>query len=185
MNFGWHFDRADLQVGYAFVAPTGRFQAGASNNVGSGYWGNDVNAGTTAYITKNKGTSANLYIDWEGHGKKSGTNLTPGQAFTMEWGLGQALPLKKDQSVIAQLGFVGYDQRQVSNNGGTLPVATGTIPARLVPFYSVHSYGIQTNLIAPKPGLLGFFKYYWEYSASSRVLGRTIVFGFTWTFKMP
>lgn len=185
VNFGWHFDRADFQAGYGFVAPTGRFTAGASNNVGSGYWGNDVNGGVTGYITQNKGTSANLYVDWEDHGKKSGTNLTPGQAFTMEWGLGQALPLKKDESLIAQLGFVGYDQWQVSNNGGTLPVGPGTIPASLVPFYSVHAYGIQTNIIAPEPNLLGFFKYYWEYSADARVLGRTIAFGFTWTLKTP
>ena len=185
VNFGWHFARADLQAGYGFVAPTGRFQQGASNNVGSGYWGNDVNGGVTGYITKNKGTSANLFLDWEEHGKKSGTNLTPGQAFTMEWGLGQALPLKKDQSLLAQLGLVGYDQWQVSNNGGTLPVGPGTIPASLVPFYSVHALGIQSNLIVPKPGLLGFFKYYWEYAANARVLGRTIVFGFTWNYKIP
>jgi hypothetical protein len=113
--------------------------------VGSGYWGNDLTTGTTAYITKNKGTSANLSIDWEGHGKKSGTNLTPGQTFTMEWGLGQALPLTKDKSLLAQLGFVGYDQWQVSNNGGTLPAGPGTIPASLIPFYSVHAYGIQSH----------------------------------------
>ena len=57
--------------------------------------------------------------------------------------------------------------------------------ASLVPFYSVHALGIQSNLIVPKPGLLGFFKYYWEYAANARVLGRTIVFGFTWNYKIP
>jgi Putative MetA-pathway of phenol degradation len=67
---GWHFSRADFNAGYAFVAPTGRYTAGASNNVGSGYWGNNITSGTTFYITKNKGTSANLFTDWEIHGSK-------------------------------------------------------------------------------------------------------------------
>lgn len=37
---GWHFrKRVDFNAGYAFTAPTGSYTAGASNNVGSGYWG--------------------------------------------------------------------------------------------------------------------------------------------------
>jgi hypothetical protein len=181
LNLGWHLSRADMQVGYAFVAPTGRFTAGATNNTGSGYWGNHINGGATVYLTKNKGTSANLFSDWEVHKRKSGTNMSPGQTFTMEWGVGQALPLRKDESLLAQLGVVGYDQWQMSSNKGTI----GSIPASLIPNYSAHAIGIQTNLIAPKPSLLGFFKYYWEYAAHARVQGRTIVFGFTWTFKIP
>ena len=109
VNLGWHLKRADVNAGYAFVAPTGRFVPGASNNVGSGYWGNDLTTATTFYVTKNKGTSANLFTDWEAHRQKTGTNLTSGQAFTMEWGLGQVLPLKKDFSRLLQLGLIGYD----------------------------------------------------------------------------
>ena len=97
---GWHLKRADVNAGYAFLAPTGRYTAGASNNVGSGYWGNNITSGTTFYITKNKVTSANLATDWEkSTGKEkpslpSGqiSNKTPGQAFTIECGLGQVLP---------------------------------------------------------------------------------------------
>jgi len=182
LNLGWHLKRADLNLGYGFVAPTGRFEPGANDNVGSGYWGNNLTGGATVYLTKNKGTTANLYIDYEGHTRKRGTNVTPGQAFTMEWGLGQALPLKKDMSVIAQLGVVGYDQWQVSDNSGTTAIG---LPASLIPHYSVHGVGVQTNLIAPKKGLLGFFKYYGEYSANARVEGRTFVFGFSWTYSIP
>jgi hypothetical protein len=39
----------------------------------------------------------------------------------MEWGLGQVLPLKKDLTKLLQVGVVGYDQWQVTNNGGTIP----------------------------------------------------------------
>ena len=102
LTSGWHFGkRVDFNAGYSFTAPTGRFTQGASNNVGSGYWGNDITSGTTLYITKNQGTTANLATAWEIHGQKDGTNITPGQAFTIEWGFGQVLPLKKD---IEQIG---------------------------------------------------------------------------------
>jgi hypothetical protein len=39
-TLGWQFKRADTWAAYAFVAPTGRYSLGASNNIGSGYLGN-------------------------------------------------------------------------------------------------------------------------------------------------
>jgi hypothetical protein len=186
LNLGWHLKRADVNVGYAFTAPTGRFTQGASNNVGSGYWGNNITSGTTFYITKNKATSANLSTDWEIHGQKSGTNITPGQAFTMEWGLGQVLPLKKDFSRLLQLGFVGYDQWQVSHSSGTLTIpGNPTIPEFSIPFYSVHAIGVQANFVLPAKDFAAFFKYYDEYHALARPQGRTIDFGFSWTLRIP
>jgi len=184
VNFGWHFDRADMQLGYAFVAPTGRYKPGANNNVGSGYWGNNVNAGFTGYLTKNKGTSANAYFDYEGHTRKTGTQITPGSAVTLEWGLGQALPLSEEHDIVGQVGFVGYDQWQVSDNGGVIG-GFGGIPASQIPHYSVHSLGVQTNLIMDRLGLIGFFKYYDEYKAGASLEGRTFVFGLTWTYGIP
>ena len=185
LNLGWHLKRADVNLGYAFTAPTGRFTQGASNNVGSGYWGNDITSGTTVYITKNKGTTANLATALEFHGQKSGTNITPGQTFTMEWGFGQVLPLKKDMSILAQLGLVGYDQWQTSKSTGTLTVGGIPIPESSIPYYSVHAVGVQANIILPAKDLLGFFKYYDEYHALARPQGRTIVFGFSWTLRIP
>jgi len=187
LNLGWHFGkRVDFNAGYAFVAPTGRFTQGAANNIGSGYWGNFITSGTTLYIAKNQGTTANLTTAWEIHGQKSGTNITPGEAFTDEWGVGQVLPLKKDLSQLAQLGFVGYDQWQVSHSSGTLPVAgTPGIPESAIPFYSVHALGVQANFILPAKDLVAFFKYYDEYRALARPEGRTIAFGFSYTFRIP
>ena len=185
VNLGWSLKRADLNVGYAFIAPTGRYTPGASDNVGGGYWGNHITTGSTVYLTKNKGTTANLFTDWEAHGTKSsgaGTQLTPGKAFTIEWGLGQMLPLKKDFSRLLQAGVIGYDQWQVSDNGGF--VATN-IPASGFPNYSVHAVGFQASYLLPPKALLFFFKFEDEYRAFARPQGRTIVFGFTWTLRIP
>lgn len=176
LNLGWHLKRADIFVGYGFTAPTGRFSAGATNNVGSGYWGNDVTSNTTVYLTKNKGTQANLATVWEIHGQKSGTNITPGQAFTVEWGLGQIIPLKKDLSTLFQFGVVGYDQWQVSDNQGI---------TKVFPYYSGHAVGVQTNFLLPEKGLSFFFKYYSQYRALATTEGRTFVFGGVYTFRIP
>lgn len=185
INLGWSLKRADVNVGYAFMAPTGRYTPGATDNVGSGYWGNNITTGSTVYLTKNKGTTANLFTNWEAHGSKTsgfGTRLTPGQAFTMEWGLGQTLPLKKDFSLLGQLGLIGYDQWQVSSNGG---LVAPNVPANTFPYYSVHAIGFQTNFIVPAKALNFFFKFESEYRAIARPQGRTIVFGGSWTLRIP
>jgi hypothetical protein len=185
VTLGWNLKRVDTYVAYAFVAPTGRYTPGASDNIGSGYWGNDISTGTTAYITKNKATTANLFTNWEAHGSKdtgAGTKITPGQAFTIEWGLGQVLPIKKDFSQLAQLGVIGYDQWQITENGGLL---RPNVPASAVPFYSAHAIGFQANYLLPPKDLTFFFKFENEYRDFARPQGRSIVFGGTYTFKIP
>jgi hypothetical protein len=188
--FGWHLKRADLLVGEGVMLPTGRYTPGATNNVGTGYFGNHLLTGETVYITKNKGTSANLFTDWEVHGARAGTNgtnKTPGEAFTMEWGLGQVLPLKKNFSQLLQLGLVGYDQWQVTQNGGTVPIGSTniTIPASVLPYYSVHAIGGQGTYILPMKNLNFYVKGYHEYTAYSHTVGTTIVFGGVWTLRIP
>lgn len=184
-TLGWTLKRADVYVGYGLVAPTGRYTPGASDNVGGGYWGNHFLTGSTFYLTKNKGTTANLFTDWEFHGSKQtglGTRLTPGEAFTIEWGLGQAIPLDRQFHKLLQLGAIGYDQWQVSDNTG---VVAPIIPARLLPFYSVHAAGFQANFVLPPRNLNFFFKFEDEYRAFARPQGQTIVFGGSYTFRIP
>ncbi len=176
INLGWHLKRADVAIGYGFTAPTGRFAPGASTNVGSGYWGNDITTNTTVYLTKNKATTANLATVWEIHGQKSGTNITPGQAFSDEWGVGQIVPLKKDFTRLLQLGVIGYDQWQVTGNSGT---------TQNFPYYSSHAVGFQANFILPVKAINAFFKYEDEFSAKARPEGRVFVFGFSWTLRIP
>ena len=187
-TLGWHKPRVDFLVADGLMLPTGRYSPGATNNVGTGYFGNHLQTGSTFYLTKNRGTSANLFTDWEVHGSRAGTNgtsKTPGQAFTDEWGLGQVLPLKKDFSRLLQLGVVGYDQWQVTANGGTVPVGPITAPASLLPYYSAHAVGVQTTYVLPAKDITLNFKYEHEYTAYSHFKGNTFVFGGTWTLRIP
>ena len=64
-------------------------------------------------------------------------------------------------------------------------VAGTPVRASLSPDYSLHGIGVQANFILPAKDVVLFFKYYDEYSAKARPQGRTIVFGGSWTLKIP
>jgi hypothetical protein len=204
VTLGWHLPRADVWAVYAFVAPTGRYSPGASNNIGSGYWGNDFSGAGTFYLTKNMGTTANFMGNWEIHGSKTtrssdittamGTlpvnvQVTPGAAFTDEWGLGQAIPLNKPFlktthiTKVAQLGLIGYDQAQVSLSTSNNRIVNAS--ERLIPFYYTHAAGVQANYIDLARDWNVFFKWEHDYRAKGTTQGTTIVFGFVYTYRIP
>jgi len=204
VSLGWHLPQADVWTTYAFNAPSGRYTPGATDNIGSGYWGNNFSGGGTFYLTKNMGTTANVMGNWEIHGAKTtrstdisttlGTlpvnvQVTPGAAFTDEWGFGQAIPLDKPFlktnkiTKVAQLGLIGYDQAQVSRNTSSNTVVDAF--ERLVPFYYVHAIGVQANYIDLAKAWNVFFKYEHEYNAKAHPHGTTVVFGVVYTFRFP
>jgi hypothetical protein len=203
-TLGWHLPRADVWTAYAFMAPTGRYTPGATNNIGSGYWGNDFTGGGTFYLTRDMGTTANFMGNWEIHGSKTtrSTDITtdlgtlpvnvqvnPGAAFTDEWGFGQAIPLDRPFlkptkiTKAIQLGLIGYDQAQVSRTTSSNTVVDAF--ERLVPFYYVHAIGLQANYIDLRKDWNVFFKYEHEYRAEAHPQGSTIVFGVVYTFLIP
>ncbi len=42
IGIGWHLKRADIQIAEGLMLPTGRYTPGATNNVGTGYFGNHL-----------------------------------------------------------------------------------------------------------------------------------------------
>ena len=69
-QLGWHSKRADVIVGVGFFAPTGRYSAGASDNLGKGMWSYEVSAGGTVYLDPQRSISLSTTAFWETHGKK-------------------------------------------------------------------------------------------------------------------
>ena len=78
---GWSTKRADVRVMYGFLAPTGRFAAGANNNVGSGYWTHALSSGQTFYLTRGQASDflrvrdVRIPHDAGGHGCSSGSDV--------------------------------------------------------------------------------------------------------------
>jgi len=70
LHLGWHTPRADFVAGYGLFAPTGKYQAGASDNVGLGMWSHEIQAGTTLYLDTAKTFSAATTAFFEMHSNK-------------------------------------------------------------------------------------------------------------------
>lgn len=167
-TLGYHFPRVDFSINFGFIAPTGRFQPGSTNNVGSGYWGYIPSIAGTIYITKDKRTIFSVFSAYEFHGKKRDTDITPGQTYDLEWALGQAIPVRTH---LLQLGVGGYGQWQTSKNGGAQPAVIQDARYRVV------SIGPQLSFIVPKWNASFFFRYEPEFAARATVEGSTIAFG--------
>src|SRR5262245_51123939 len=78
---GWNKPRASFRALYGFLAPTGRFNAGASDNVGSGYWTHAVSSGQTFTLTENRRWTLSLFEMYEVHTTQEETGVKPGDTF--------------------------------------------------------------------------------------------------------
>jgi hypothetical protein len=176
INLGWRLNRADIQAGYAFIAPTGRFVPGSTTNIGSGYWGHSPFAGETVYLTRNKALSASAFQFYEFHGTQTGTEVHPGQTMSLDYSVTQMLPIQK--TTLLQFGMIGYGQWQTTNKTGPTPaqVALGML------HYGVLGLGAGANVILPARKVSLGFKYYKEFHASNTVEGYSLQFSGAITF---
>jgi len=161
----WREPRADLRAVGGFLAPTGKFKAGASDNVGSGYWTPTISAGETFYLTANKSTAVSAFQMYEFHGDQQGTNIHPGQTFDLDYSITQLLRLHEQLQL--HLGIVGYHQLQTTDKTG--PDIT---PAQATAHYRVNALGVAANMVLPVPWNASVgFKYFKEFANRSTFEG--------------
>lgn len=163
---GWNKKRAALRVAYGFLAPTGRFKAGANDNVGAGYWVHALSSGQTFYLTKDKATILSAFEMYEFHATQRDTRIRPGQTFDLDFSLMRVLPV--GQKPWLQVGLVGYNARQTSARGG--PTVT---PDQAASRYKINALGFASNVSLPKRINLGF-KYFQEFANRSTFQGHSI-----------
>src|SRR5260370_204405 len=113
---GWSWTRAAVRVMYGFLAPTGRFSAGANDNVGSGYWTHTLSSGQTFYLTGNKRLSLSAFQMYEFHTVQEGSGVHPGETFDLDYSLMYS-PVRTRRFQL-QGGLVGYEQRQTTAKTG-------------------------------------------------------------------
>lgn len=113
---GWNRERAAFRALYGFLAPTGRFVAGASDNVGSGHWTHALSSGQTFYVTPGKSVALSTYEMYEFHTTQEGTGTRPGDTFDLDYSLMKGF--SSTQRSPFQVGVVGYLQRQVTAHTG-------------------------------------------------------------------
>ena len=164
---GWQKKRADIRAIYGFLAPTGRFNAGASNNLGSGYWTHVLAAGETFYLTQNRMTAISAFEMYEFHTTQQGTNIHPGQTLNLDYSLTQAFPLPAGLRL--QMGVVGYGQWQITDKTG--PNIT---PAQATSHYVVNAFGFASNLMLPARKVSLGVKYFKEFANRSTYQGYSL-----------
>jgi hypothetical protein len=129
---GWNGAHFDGALGYGFYAPTGDYDTksvsaptGATvrvespDNIGYGYWTHQFQGAGAWYPWEDRRMAAVLVGTYEINHEKEDYDLTSGNDFTLNWGVSQYLPLKKDHTLLAELGIAGYDQWQTTEDTGS------------------------------------------------------------------
>jgi hypothetical protein len=169
----WSGKHYEVALSDGFFAPTGRYNPGALDNTGFGMWTNQARLAAAWYPGKTKATVVSAALTYEVHGEKEGLDITPGQNLTVNWGVGQMLPLGKDQTLLADIAIVGYDQFQVTDDrGGGVTYDAGVHD-------EVHAVGLALGLVHTR--LKGGLTLRWmhEYSARDRFQGDMFVLSFS------
>jgi hypothetical protein len=176
-TLGWSLSRADIMAGYSFIAPTGKFGAGASDNVGAGYWAQTPFSGQTVYLTKDKRTVASAYELYEIHRRQKGTDIKPGQTFNIDYSIMRTFPFQNMQTLL-QIGAVGYGQYQTTaaRGPGVDPVTAENTQ------YRVNALGPAANVIFPMRKTSLGVRFYKEFANSSTIQGRSLQFYTVITF---
>jgi len=165
----WRKPRADVRAVYGFLAPTGKFSAGANDNVGSGYWTSTVSGGETFYLTENKATALSAFQMYEFHTEQEGTGIHPGDTFNLDYSLTQTFALH--EALRLQLGLVGYNQWQTTDKTG--PNVT---PTEASAHYVVNALGFACNVVLPVWKVNTGFKYFKEFANRSTFQGYSLQF---------
>jgi hypothetical protein len=164
---GWQKKWADIRAVYGFLAPTGRFDSTANNNVGSGYWTQVASAGETFYLTRNKATAISAFQMYEFHGVQEGTQIHAGQTVDLDYSLTHLFSVQADLRL--QVGLVGYGQWQTTDKSG--PTVT---PQQASALYKVNALGFTSSLMLPGRKVNVGAKYFKEFSNRSTFQGYSL-----------
>jgi len=170
VTLSWHWSHADLSVAYGFWAPTGDYDPARLSTPGSGFWSHMFTLGGTYHTAGTNAWSASVLTRYEIATEQSDTGITPGDTFSLEWGLSKAFRPE------IEAGLIGYYQQQVDDASGP-GIAGGSQPSR-----RVFGVGPELSLFCPKLGFFVSARYAREFGAEARPDGNTITVTLTKRF---
>ncbi len=158
-----HTKQFDFSLGAGVWAPTGDSSgkpAGwPTTRAGLGYWGTMFTAGATWYPDEAKKWSVSALNRYEVNFHKEDAGMTPGNAYTVEGGVGYAF------TKTIEGGAIGYYQQQVTGDDG---------PAALQrPHGRVAGVGPEIGMVVPSAKLNVTLRYAYEFMAENRFQGHT------------
>ena len=163
---GWSGQHYDASAAYGFYAPTG------NDGVSLEFWEHQFQAAGAWYPWADKRMAVTLAGTYELPMEKDGEDLTPGDRFTLNWGISQYLPLRKDLTILAELGIRGYSQWQIQEDSGSDVSQIRNV--QLNAEDQIHSVGLQAGLTFPPFDANLNFGYMWEFGAEARFEGQWV-----------
>jgi hypothetical protein len=173
---GWAPEHFDLAFAYGFYAPAGRYdtttkllpgggtiEVDDSDNLGYGFWTQQLQASGAWYPWTNKATAVATALTYENHQDKKDFDLEPGDNLTLNWGISQFLPLTKDHELLVEVGPAGYDSWQITDDSGS--DASNHVHDQ------VHGVGGQLGLAYVPWSLAVTFHAFHEFSSEDRFQG--------------
>ena len=110
LSWGWkHFDATFY---YGFTAPTGRYETGADDNIGLGFWTHQFQGFGYWYPDVSQASALMLGLTYEANTKVRGEEVNPGDRFSLEWGFSQYLSERFEVNVIG-----GHNWQIVDDKG--------------------------------------------------------------------
>lgn len=161
----WHVGHFDFALGYGLWAPTGDFQAGRLVNPGKGYFGHMLSFGASRHFGEDKSWTLTALNRYEINHENPDTDITTGNAWTLEGGLSKSLTKSVD------IGAMGYVQAKVTRDSG--PVASRD---------SIAGFGPEVSVLIPGIDLFASVRYAFEFAASDRPEGHLLNVTFTKRF---
>jgi hypothetical protein len=159
-QLGWHWERADLTTSYGFFAPTGKYEAGASDNIGLGMWSHELSVGFTQFLDAAKTWSFATSAFYEVHTKKRDTDIRAGDLLILEGGLGKSL------TEMTTLGVAYYALWQTTD-------ASGADVPELVRGKKIRGYGLGPEVSLLQGGLT--IRALWEFGVRNSLEGFILV----------
>ena len=166
-TWSWHLQQWDLSLGAGAWAPTGDSSGQPpqvpTTRAGLGYWGEMLTAGATWYPDQAKRWALSVLNRYEFNQEKDGTDITPGQVYTVEGGLSYGVMKTVD------VGAIGYYQQQVTADSGSLD----SLRKR------VAGIGPEISAFFPSITLGVSLRYAYEFMAENRLQGHTVTLTLT------
>jgi hypothetical protein len=161
LKVGWRGKRHDLVAGYAFYAPTGRFEPKSGFGVGRGHWTHEIAVGGASYTSTERGSRASALATLELNGRKRGVDIRRGTMFQIQGGAGARV--KK----VAVLGVAGYALWQISDDSGAdLPESLRGLRTR------VFGVGPEADLTIPALRMRVDVRMEWDFGVRARPDGQ-------------
>ena len=159
-TLSWHIQHFDFSVAAGVWTPTGDSALPPTTKIGGGYWGPMLTAGATWYIDAEKTWAISALNRYEFNTEQRDTDVIPGQAYTLEWGV------SKNLAKVIDVGAVGYFQQKVTSDHGNYLYKK--------PRDLVAAVGPEVNVAFPKPMLFISLRYLYEFEAENRAQGHTV-----------